>query len=81
MLKVRYKGKITHTIDKGHKDFQYVNDWTKDKTFTYEDIYTFTQDYSMEDIKAYIEHDLKLVASGGYSIGHIHNVEIEITQV
>lgn len=76
--KIRYKAKITFTMDEKHPDIKYVKDWTKDKEFTFDDVYEFSEDYSREEIERYIKHDLKLVAGGGYNTEHIHNVKFEI---
>ncbi len=78
---MRYHGKITYTIGKSHPDIQYVPDWTEGKFYTVEDEYTFSEDYSKENIMAYIKNDLMLVAGGGYNTDHIHNVMFEIEKV
>lgn len=75
---MKYHGKISFTIDKGHPDIKYVSDWEEDKVLTIEDTYTFNSDYSKENIIAYIKRDLSLVAGGGYNTDHIHNVTFEI---
>ena len=77
----KYHGKITYTIDKTHPDIKYVEDYTEEKIFTYEDTYTFNGEYPTENIKAYIKQDLMLVAGGGYNTDHIHNVKFEINRV
>lgn len=75
---MKYHGKISFTIDKGHPDIKYVNDWTEDKILTFTDTYTFNDDYTEESIVQYIKRDLSLVAGGGYNTDHIHNVTFEI---
>lgn len=75
---MKYHGKISFTIDKGHPDIKYVNDWTEDKILTFADTYTFNDDYTEESIIQYIKRDLSLVAGGGYNTDHIHNVTFEI---
>lgn len=78
---MKYYGKINFTMDKEHSDIQYVEDWTEDKIFTFEDVYTFNNDYEEEHIVSYIKGDLKLVAGGGYNTDHIHNVTFEIKKI
>ena len=79
-LKYRFYGKITYTIDKGHPDVKCVENWTEDKVLEFADHYTFTMDYTKDEIESYIKHDLMLVAGGGYNAEHIHNVNFEIRQ-
>lgn len=74
----KYHGKILHTIDKDHPDIKYVEGWTKDKVFTFEDTYTFEDDCTEESIIHFIKRDLMMVAGGGYNTDHIHNVVFEI---
>lgn len=81
-MKIQYKAKIIFTMDKDHPDKKYVQDWTEEKQFTFEDVYTFTtEDYTKEDKYNYMKNDLMLVAGGGYNTDHIHNVEFEIKQI
>ena len=75
---MKFNGKITYTMDAEHPDKKYVEDWTKEKVFTFSDTYTFNSDYTEEEAIIYIKHDLKLVAGGGYNTDHIHNVKFEI---
>lgn len=75
---MKYHGKISFTMDKGHPDIQYVKDWEEDKVLTIEDVYIFNNSCSKEDVIAYIKHDLGLVAGGGYNTDHIHNIVFEI---
>ena len=74
----KYHGKIIYTIDKAHPDIKYVADYTEEKIFTYEDVYTFNGEYSKDFVAEYIKQDLMLVAGGGYNADHIHNVKFEI---
>lgn len=78
---MKYRGKISFTIDREHPDFKYAEDWTVDKIYTFEDVYTFDNDHMEESIVAYIKRDLRLVAGGGYNAEHIHNVTFEIERV
>ena len=81
-MKIRYHGEIKYTMDRNHPDIQYAKDWTKDKLYSFSDTYEFDCNYySTEEIMAYIVHDLKLVAGGGYNSKHIHNLAFEIKQV
>ena len=75
---MKYHGKISFTIDKGHPDIKHVEDWTEDKILTFADTYTFNDDYTEESIIQYIKRDLSLVAGGGYNTDHIHNVAFDI---
>lgn len=75
---MKYHGKISYMIGKGHPDIKYVEDWKEDKVFTFDDEYTFDDDYTEEEIIAYIKRDLSLVAGGGYNTDHIHNVMFDI---
>lgn len=77
----KYHGKITYTIDKAHPDIKYIEDYTEEKIFTYEDVYTFNGEYSKDFVAEYIKQDLMLVAGGGYNADHIHNVKFEINRV
>ena len=78
---MKYYGKIIYTMDDKHPDIKYVKDWTEDKVFDFEDVYTFSNDYEEENIIEYIKRDLKLVVGGGYNTDHIHNVKFEIKKV
>ena len=83
---MKYYGKITYEIDENHPDVNNVaGGWHKGKVFEYEDTYEFDgRLYSPEDhdiFVNFIKRDLKLVASGGYSSGHIHNVKFEIRRI
>lgn len=78
---MKYYGQIAYTMDKNHPDIKYAEDWTAEKIYTFEDIYTFNNDCSKEDIIAHIKSDLKLVAGGGYNSKHIHNIKFNIKRV
>lgn len=77
----KYHGKILHTIEENHPDIKYVEGWTKDKVFTFEDTYTFEDDCTEESIIQFIKRDLMLVAGGGYNTDHIGIVSFEIEKV
>lgn len=80
-MKTKYNAKIMYIMDENHPDKKYVKDWTKEKELTFQDVYTFTEDYEKEDMINYIKNDLKLVAGGGYNTDHIHNVKFEIKKI
>lgn len=75
---MKYDGKINFTIDKEHPD--YVENY-ESLTFTFEDTYSFNDDYTEEEAVAFIKRDLSLVAGGGYNTDHIHNVTFEIERI
>lgn len=78
---MKYKAKITYTIDKSHSDIKCMPDWTEWKVYEHEEEYAFDDNYWFEDSAImYIKHDLKLIAGGGYNTSHIHNVTITIEQ-
>lgn len=77
-MKRKYYGKIFYTMDKEHPDVKYVDNWTEDMEFSFEDEYSFDMEYTHDEIISYIEHDLSLVAGGGYNADHIHNVMFNI---
>lgn len=80
----KFKAIMIYTIDKKHSDFKYLKDkenWTEDREYTFEDTYTFTEDYNVDDVKEYIKKDMMLVCGGGYNTDHIHNVKLEIKRV
>lgn len=84
-MQLQYYGKINYTMDQQHPDIQYVENWTEDKTFSYNDTYTLDSGMYLEEpeehIVAYIKRDLKIIAGGGYNADHIHNVEFEIRRI
>lgn len=77
-MKYKLHAKITFTIDENHPDIKHVDNWTPDKTFNFDDVYTFDADYEPEQAREYIKHDMLLVAGGGYSTEHVHNVNFFI---
>lgn len=80
-MKCKYYGKISYTIDDKHPDIKYVENWSENKVFTFEDVYHLNDDYTYEEVIDHIKHDLKLVAGGGYNVDHIHNVTFEIERI
>lgn len=77
----RYKAKISFTVDEEHPDIGYMNDWSAEKVYTFEDTYQFNDEYSNDYMTEYIKHDLMLIAGGGYNTKHIHNVKFNIKKV
>ena len=75
------KAKITYTIDMGHPDIKYTKDPTG--TFEFRDTYIDAKRYfeSWENFEYYIKNDLALVAGGGYSSDHIHDVVYELERI
>lgn len=77
----KYYGKIKFSIDKNHPDIDCIKDWTPDKMFEFDDVYSFPDYYDSIDRKRYIRRDLRLIAGGGYNSKHIHNVSFEIRKL
>lgn len=76
-----YDAEISYTIDGEHPDRKYCGeDWTEDQVFTYSDTYYFNMDDEEICIR-YMKGDLMLVAGGGYSKEHVHNVAFKFTKV
>lgn len=75
---MKIKGKITYKVDGNHPDIQDMpSKYWYDKVFTYEDTYTFGDDWGYEEAILYIERDLKIIAGGGYSSRNIYDFHIE----
>ena len=80
----KIKARIQWEIDAGHPDVGYVSGgWHEGEVFTYEDTYHFNNDMwnDYDSMVEYIDHDLRLIAGGGYSTDHIHNVKIKTTRI
>lgn len=84
-LKVKYHGKITYTMGENHPYIKYIENYSKDKIFTFEDTYIFDLDKGFWDDEderiVYIKNDLALVAGGGYNTENIYNMGFEINRV
>ena len=80
---MKYKAKIMYIMKETHPDREYVQDWTPDKTFSFDAIYSFSDGigYGKDEMMEYIKRDLKLVAGGGYNWKHIDNVKFDIRKV
>ena len=73
--KIKYKCKPTHPDIEG---------LTADKEYEYSDTYYIDPNYfdnDMEQIEAYIRHDLLLIAGGGYGWEHIYDYSFDIKEV
>lgn len=79
--KVKIRGTIFYTIDKEHKDYQYYKN--PDAVQKFSDVYTMDTNYFPDQYSReyYIKNDLALVAGGGYTTDHIHNVSFEFERV
>ena len=85
--KKKIKGTIYYTVDKYHPDYQYIPNPEKVQEFS--DTYMFdvnnprSMQYraTMENMISYMKHDLMLVAGGGYTTAHIHNISFEFKEV
>ena len=79
---MKIKAKIIYKIDGNHPDIQDLPEkYWYGKTFTYEDTYKFSPDYTYEEAVMLIKSNLKLIAGGGYNYNHIYDVEFEIEEV
>lgn len=76
---ISYKSKITFDTKANHPDEAGV------KGMVFEDVYHFDTDRfylsDPEEIEEYIQHDLSLVAGGGYETNTIENVRFDIRKV
>ena len=82
-MKVKYDATIKFRMFKTHPDIECVSEWSRDKEFEYNDVYTIDMDYfeDREEVIEYIKHDLRLVAGGGYNDDHIWHEKFEIRRV
>ena len=81
MNKQKYKSIIYYTIDEKHPDIKAIQNYNKNKVFSFTDVYTFPADYNEDYCYSVIKSDLRLVAGGGYNSEHIHNVTFNIEKV
>lgn len=81
MSNIKVKGVIHWKMKKNHPDLDSVPVEDRDKVFVFDDVYNIDTDYfcGRDHIKSYIEHDLRLVAGGGYDTDTIKNVKIDLT--
>jgi len=75
-----FYAKIIYTMDKEHPDFNCNPDNSEYKRYDFADIYRFSVEYYPDIIDCinYIKEDLALVAGGGYTTDHIHNIDYQI---
>lgn len=78
---MRVYARIDYTVDAVHPDIKYLKDWDQNKTYSFEDVYCFNNELPISEIKDYIKDDLMLVAGGGYTTEHIHNVDFTIYKI
>lgn len=79
---MKFNAKITYKVDGNHPDIQDMpSKYWYDKVFTYEDTYTFGNDWGREEAILYMERDLKVIAGGGYSSRNIYDVKFDIKEV
>ena len=81
MAQVKIKGVIYFKVKDNHPDLQCIPEDERDKTHEFCDIYNIDTDcfYGRDDIEHYIEHDLALVAGGGYETDTIKDTKIVLT--
>mgnify|MGYP006968156494 CR=1 FL=1 len=78
---MRIYARIDYTVDKKHPDIKYLKDWNQNKIYSFEDVYHFNDEPPTSEIEEYIKDDLMLVAGGGYTAEHIHNVDFTIYKI
>lgn len=83
MATVKIKGAIKFKVKRNHPDLKYIPEDERDNEQIFEDVYTIDTDYFWCDdaIRSYIEHDLRLVAGGGYATDTIKNVKIKLSYI
>ena len=79
-MKIVFHASIKFRVKENHPDLKYIPENERSRVFEYDDTYTIDPDYfyGMDDIRNYIERDLKLIASGGYRIDTILVEDIQI---
>lgn len=88
---IKFYAKISYTIDDKHPDFYYIEH--PHRVLRFSDVYSFDiydpvdnpagfwgKD-QIPEMKAHIKNDLALIAGGGYSTDHIHNIKFDIQQI
>jgi hypothetical protein len=83
MAVVKIKGEIKYKVKRNHPDLEYIPEDERDKELMFDDIYTIDTDnfWSNDAMRSYIEHDLRLVAGGGYATDTIKNVRIKLSYI
>lgn len=82
-MKQTVKATIFYKMKDTHPDKSYVvGGWEEDKEYSHSDTYNIDDDsfWSEDAMYAYIKHDLKLIASGGYNTDHIYDVRFEFAK-
>lgn len=84
-MKKCFDAEIKYKMDENHPDISCVKNWRRNRVFKYKDTYSFASYHplyeSEEEMREFIESDLKLVAGGGYNADHIYDVQIKIRPV
>lgn len=75
----KFKAIIKYKVKKTHPDIKYIKN--PEEVLSFEDVYSFNQNYSEEDVENYIKNDLSLVASGGYDDKHINILDFVIEKI
>lgn len=78
---MRVYARIDYTVDAEHPDIKYLKDWAQNKIYSFEDVYHFNNELPISEIEDYIKDDLMLVAGGGYTTEHVHNVNFTIYKI
>lgn len=78
---MKIKATIIYRIKKTHPDKAYIKDWRPNKVYRFTDTYNIEPGsfWSLDDMRAYIKRDLRLVAGGGYNSDHIYKVSFNFS--
>ena len=75
----KFKAVLKYKVKETHPDIKYIKDSTE--VLTYDDIYTFEENYSKNDVAGYIKNDLSIIAGGGYDDKHINILSFNIEKI
>lgn len=75
----KFKAMIKFKVEKTHPDIEYIEN--PEEVLSFEDVYSFNQSYSEEDVSSYIKNDLSIVAGGGYDNKHINILDFVIEKI
>ena len=75
----KFKAIIKFKVEKTHPDIEYIKN--PEEVLSFEDVYSFNQSYSEEDVSSYIKNDLSIVAGGGYDDKHINILDFVIEKI
>lgn len=82
-MKRKIKATIRYMVDKYHPEYLYIKNPEQEQEYT--DTYTFDENYfgklNRAEMETYCKHDLMLVAGGGYTAAHIHNIKFTFAEV